>query len=516
MLLHALENKLLIAYNTKQFKGNPQFLWNINCINTPIKSGHIYNISCMNLLQHVNHIYNNDITSFQRKIQKEYENRLDKILADIPTKGDLIFNGVKTKVIIPQKQRALKKEIEELKSAINDINKTKYNYNNNSNNNLVTMEELTTNQARSTQYKNVHDIKVKQLTSAMNESIYHFNDKHKMCMIEFSDKFAIGQIIISFPNPSNKENEIIYLLCDDIMGAGATSNVIQCTAIVQSYNNIIGNSNNTNSNINSNNNKPYELKSKIICKISKNANNKFSTELNMMKILKKHKIHGISEVAFVDCDINRNLIETPNEQILLLKGYNSSCQLSVIIEGKYTFMFENSICYLIYKLLLILIPLHKNGVIHRDIKPQNILMIKDDMKLSDSAPLTMKLIDWDTAVVIPDGYNYVAVTEGYAIGTNGYIAPEIILNSMSYAASDMYSLGITATEIIIGKKPTLNAYNNIQQFEKQKEALINQMKEMKPGNKAMKLVEQMLAHNYMNRPTAQQAADILYQIINGK
>ena len=85
--------------------------------------------------------------------------------------------------------------------------------------------------------------------------------------------------------------------------------------------------------------------------------------------------------------------------------------------------------------------LHQAGVIHRDIKPGNILF-----ELDGSAVLT----DFGLA----KGAGFSALTRpGAIVGTLDYLAPERIHGDEATAASDIYALGCVAYEALSGKPP---------------------------------------------------------------
>lgn len=87
---------------------------------------------------------------------------------------------------------------------------------------------------------------------------------------------------------------------------------------------------------------------------------------------------------------------------------------------------------------------HSAGVIHRDIKPENIMLTKDGM---------VKVTDFGIAKLRqPDSGE--TVTQGGQGGTLKYMSPEQISNiSAVDARSDIYSLGMTAYEILSGNLP---------------------------------------------------------------
>ena len=88
-----------------------------------------------------------------------------------------------------------------------------------------------------------------------------------------------------------------------------------------------------------------------------------------------------------------------------------------------------------------LLEAHKNGIIHRDIKSQNVL-IKDDG--------TVKLADFGIAVL----NNTVDITsKGSVLGSVHYLAPELAKGGSASMQSDIYSLGIVFYELLTGDVP---------------------------------------------------------------
>ncbi len=82
---------------------------------------------------------------------------------------------------------------------------------------------------------------------------------------------------------------------------------------------------------------------------------------------------------------------------------------------------------------------HQQNIIHRDIKPQNIIISMDGK---------VKVADFGIAgVASPSG------REGKAIGSVHYISPEQATGNMVDARSDIYSLGITMFEMVTGRLP---------------------------------------------------------------
>jgi serine/threonine protein kinase len=89
---------------------------------------------------------------------------------------------------------------------------------------------------------------------------------------------------------------------------------------------------------------------------------------------------------------------------------------------------------------------HALGVIHRDIKPQNIF-------LCDGSG-TAKVLDFGIAkAVTEDGADMTQLTEaGHMLGTPHYMAPEQVRGATIYPATDLYSLGLLVAEMLCGNR----------------------------------------------------------------
>lgn len=84
---------------------------------------------------------------------------------------------------------------------------------------------------------------------------------------------------------------------------------------------------------------------------------------------------------------------------------------------------------------------HMGGVIHRDVKPGNILVDQNGV---------VKLTDFGIARAVGQP----AMTEvGMVMGTAQYLSPEQVNGHPATAASDIYALGIVAYEMLVGNRP---------------------------------------------------------------
>ncbi len=92
---------------------------------------------------------------------------------------------------------------------------------------------------------------------------------------------------------------------------------------------------------------------------------------------------------------------------------------------------------------------HKAGVIHRDLKPDNIMLCRDGM---------VKVLDFGIAkALIHEVHNRVSepsLTEAHrVVGTPVYMSPEVITKEGLGPATDLYSLGVILYEMVVGEPP---------------------------------------------------------------
>lgn len=108
------------------------------------------------------------------------------------------------------------------------------------------------------------------------------------------------------------------------------------------------------------------------------------------------------------------------------------------VRGKFSVL---EACDMMYQLCSAVLHAHQHGVIHRDIKPQNVYITSDS---------TIKLGDFGIATF----QNASRVTRSeVVVGSVHYLAPEISQGNPASIKSDIYALGITFFELLTGKVP---------------------------------------------------------------
>lgn len=86
---------------------------------------------------------------------------------------------------------------------------------------------------------------------------------------------------------------------------------------------------------------------------------------------------------------------------------------------------------------------HRQGIVHRDIKPGNLML---------DAEGSVKIGDFGIAQFVDDP-STALTTAGQIVGTSLYLAPERALGRTADSASDMYSLGCVIYQLLVGHPP---------------------------------------------------------------
>ncbi len=175
-------------------------------------------------------------------------------------------------------------------------------------------------------------------------------------------------------------------------------------------------------------------------------------ELVAIKVLKreycedKEYIRKFNNEANAVTDLNhKNIVRiysvgnTGNVHYIV-REYVEGITLKDYVEKKATIPWNEAIS-IAHQLLEAVEAAHAKHVIHRDIKPMNILLTKDG---------TVKLSDFGIARAVSD--STIQATKN-SVGSVHYIAPEQAKSGVVDERSDIYSIGVTLYEMIVGAVP---------------------------------------------------------------
>jgi len=97
---------------------------------------------------------------------------------------------------------------------------------------------------------------------------------------------------------------------------------------------------------------------------------------------------------------------------------------------------------------------HRKGIIHRDVKPANIIVLKED---NDKGGFQAKVVDFGLAKVINPVAGQAITAKGQVFGSPHYMSPEQCQGQAVDHRSDIYSLGCALFESIAGNPPFVGA-----------------------------------------------------------
>jgi eukaryotic-like serine/threonine-protein kinase len=84
---------------------------------------------------------------------------------------------------------------------------------------------------------------------------------------------------------------------------------------------------------------------------------------------------------------------------------------------------------------------HRAGLVHRDVKPENVLIASDDR---------VRVADFGLARAVTE---VTSTTTGTVLGTVAYLAPELVQRGASDARTDVYAVGVMLFEMLTGRQP---------------------------------------------------------------
>jgi eukaryotic-like serine/threonine-protein kinase len=146
---------------------------------------------------------------------------------------------------------------------------------------------------------------------------------------------------------------------------------------------------------------------------------------------------------------------------------------------------------------------HKSGVIHRDVKPQNIMIVPNDEDLD-----FVKVVDFGVAKLIPinqvNDENQQSLTQaGEICGSPVYMSPEQCMGQALDKRADIYSMGVVAYEAITGRVPLMGK-NMVDTMQKHMAEKPPSFKSVRPDLYVHEKVEQVVMRALSKQPHERQ------------
>uniref|UniRef100_A0A672JM30 non-specific serine/threonine protein kinase n=1 Tax=Salarias fasciatus TaxID=181472 RepID=A0A672JM30_SALFA len=163
-----------------------------------------------------------------------------------------------------------------------------------------------------------------------------------------------------------------------------------------------------------------------------------------IKILKELKHENI--VRLLDYQVRMFFLSRPS-LYLLTRTYCNGGDLAEYLHCKGT-LSEDTIRVFLQQIAQAMKVLQSKGILHRDLKPQNILLCHPEGRRSSSINASIKIADFGFARHLQT--NAMAAT---LCGSPMYMAPEVIMSQNYDAKADLWSIGTIVYQCLTGKAP---------------------------------------------------------------
>lgn len=149
---------------------------------------------------------------------------------------------------------------------------------------------------------------------------------------------------------------------------------------------------------------------------------------------------------------------------------------------------------------------HENQIIHRDIKPGNILLDRDDQAFVTDFGIA-KVLTAETQLTM----------DGTRLGTPQYMSPERCQNADITAASDIYSLGVVLFQMITARLPyeAATPVSLIRKITTEPPSRVREYLRDAPED-VERLVAHMIEKKPADRPSAEELARLCRRVLEGK
>lgn len=176
--------------------------------------------------------------------------------------------------------------------------------------------------------------------------------------------------------------------------------------------------------------------------------------LREVKILTMLKHENIIDLRDIICEDSIDKLKD-----LYLVQTLMECDMSRLLRSQK--LRDDHICYFTYQILRGLKYIHSANVLHRDLKPPNLLL---------NSNCDLRICDFGLARIADPEYDHTGCLTEY-VATRWYRAPEVMLNAKGYTKSmDMWSVGCILAEML-SNRPMFPGKNYLDQIQKIQEIL---------------------------------------------
>ena len=229
----------------------------------------------------------------------------------------------------------------------------------------------------------------------------------------------------------------------------------------------------------------------LVKKYSPLEKNKALNEISTLKKIKKAGLKNFSK-------LNSYYFDPLGYVFVFIEYIEGNDLFKIIIESKYNRLNPKIACYFLYQLILLVSDLFRLGIYHGDIKPENIIVDKDNK---------LHLIDFDLS-----NHGYI----NNSSGTPAYMSPEIrtgIFDEYTIK-SDIFSCGVVFFVMLFGFLPFENndyqdPFIKFEYLSKSSSSKILYYDGKLINNKIIKLVRSMIDFSNYTRPSIIEIKRIL-------
>jgi serine/threonine protein kinase/CheY-like chemotaxis protein len=190
-----------------------------------------------------------------------------------------------------------------------------------------------------------------------------------------------------------------------------------------------------------------QLKKRFALKV---LNDRVSKESAMIERLKREAI-ATSQINHPNIVSVTDFGTTSGGQVYLVMELLEGQNLAEVLRTQRTVRISRAIPILA-SLCHALEAAHQIGIVHRDLKPENIFLIQHEDAQSGVKRDFVKILDFGLAKLVEGRSTSRLSSEGMAVGTPGYMAPEALRGKEVDHRADIYSLGCIAFEMFAGRQ----------------------------------------------------------------